>query len=122
VDKALQDKPGLIKTDREGLKMRTMPVPLPVPITLRPSLARSGDYLILASSDALVEEVLAVKSGKKPGIKSTDEFKKLAQGMPEQGNQFGYVSGKFAKTCSRSRPRRWKTSKRTPDKRSFSKN
>jgi len=98
VDKAMADKPGLIKTDREGLKMRTMPVPLPVPITLRPSLARSGDYLILASSDALVEEVLAVKAGKKPGLKSTDEFKKLAQGMPEQGNQFGYMSGKFAKT------------------------
>jgi hypothetical protein len=97
VDKAMADKPGLIKTDREGLKMRTMPVPLPV-IALRPSLARSGDYLILASSDALIEEVLAVKAGKKPGLKSTDEFKKLAQGMPEQGNQFGYMSAKFGKT------------------------
>ncbi len=97
VDKALQGKPGLVQTDREGLKMRTMPVPVPA-ITLRPSLARSGDYLILASSDALVEEALAVKAGKKPGLKSTDEFKRLAQGMPEQGNQFAYVSGKFAKT------------------------
>jgi len=97
VDKLLQGKPGLVQTDREGLKMRTMPVPVPA-ITLRPSLARSGDYLILASSDALVEEVLAVKAGKKPGLKSTDEFKKLAQGMPEQGNQFGYMSGKFATT------------------------
>ncbi len=98
VEELLKDNPAIIKVDKDGVKMRTMAVPLPLPIALRPTVARSGDYLFIASSDALVEEVLAVKAGKKPGLQSTDEFKKLAQGMPQTGNQFGFVSQKFGQT------------------------
>jgi Protein of unknown function (DUF3352) len=97
LDQQMQAAPQVIKTDRSDLKMRTIPVPLPLPISLRPSLARSGDYLFIASSDTLIEEALAVKSGKKPGLKSTDEFKKLAKEIPTQGNQFVYLSEKFSK-------------------------
>jgi hypothetical protein len=93
-----QLKQQIVRVDKPGLKMRTMPVPLPLPIVLRPTLARFGDYLLLASSDVLIEEIVAVKSGKKPGWKSTDEYKKLSQGMPAQGNNFFYVSSKFGQT------------------------
>jgi hypothetical protein len=96
VDKLVAQLPGLIRTDKDG-KMLTMPVPLPLPITLRPSLARSGDYLLLATTDGLIEEALAVKAGKKPGLKSLDEFKKLSQGMPVQGNEFSFVSEKLGR-------------------------
>jgi competence protein ComGC len=75
-----------------------MPVPLPLPIALRPSAASSGGYLFIAASDALIDEALAVKSGQKAGLKSTDEFKHLAQGLPDHGNQFCYVSQRFADT------------------------
>jgi hypothetical protein len=98
VDKALKDNAQVIKTETEGVKMRTMPVPLPLPIALRPTIARSGDYLFVATTETLIREVLDVKNGKKPGLKSTDEFKRLARGMPEQGNQFSYVSQKFGQT------------------------
>jgi hypothetical protein len=89
---------SVTSTDKDGLRMRTVAVPLPIPITLRPSVARSGDYLLLATSDTLIEQALAVKSGKDPGLKSTDEFKKLAQNLPVQGNRFGYVSKRFGQT------------------------
>lgn len=92
VDSVLRGNPQVIRTDRGGLRMRTMPTPLPVPIRLRPSIARSGDYLLLASSDALIEAALAAKAGTRPGLKSTDEFKRLSQGVPEQGNSFNFVS------------------------------
>ena len=98
VDELLKGNPSVIKVDKDGVRMRTMPIPLPLPITLRPTIARSGDYLFVANTDALIQEALAVKAGKKPGLKSTEEFKKLAKGMPESGNQFGFVSQKFGQT------------------------
>ena len=98
IDTALKANPQVISVDKPGLKMRTMPVPLPFIGELRPSTASSGGYLFIASSDALIDEVLAVKSGQQPGLKSTDEFKHLAQGLPDQGNNFCYMSRRFAET------------------------
>jgi hypothetical protein len=72
-----------------------MPVPLPLPIQLRPSEASSGGYLFIASSDKLIQSALDVENGRKPGLKSTDEFKHLSQNIPDQGNQFVYVSRRF---------------------------
>jgi general secretion pathway protein G len=98
IDQRLKANPQVVSVDKPGLKMRTMPVPLPLPITLRPSAASSGGYLFIATSDTLIDDALAVKSGQKSGLKATDEFKHLAQGLPDRGNQFAYVSRRFAQT------------------------
>lgn len=98
IDTALKSNSQVISVDKPGLKMRTMPVPLPFLGELRPSAASSGGYLFIATSDALVDQALAVKSGQQPGLKSTDEFKHLSAGLPDQGNQFCYMSGRFAET------------------------
>ena len=98
IDEQLKTKPAVVSVDKPGLKMRTMPVPLPLPIALRPSAASSGGYLFIATSDTLIDDALAVKSGQKSGLRSTDEFKHLAQGLPDHGNQFAYVSQRFAQT------------------------
>jgi hypothetical protein len=86
---------AVAKTDKDGLKMRVLTLPIPIPITLRPSIARSGDYLFLATSDTLIEQCLAVKNGKDAGLKGTDEFKSLARNIPTEGNRFAYVSKRF---------------------------
>ncbi len=91
-------KLAMTQTDKDGLKMRSVTVPIPIPMNLKPSIARSGDYLFLATSDTLIEQALAVKSGKDPGLKATDEFKKLRQNVPEQGNSFAFVSKRFGQT------------------------
>ena len=98
IDEQLKASPQVISVDQPGLKMRTMPVPIPFIGELRPSTASSGGYLFIATTDALIDEALAVKSGKNPGLKATDEFKHLAQGLPDHGNQFCYMSQQFAKT------------------------
>jgi len=98
IDEQLKANPQVVSVDKPGLKMRTMPVPLPLPIALRPSAASSGGYLFIAASDALIDDALAVKSGQRPGLKATDEFRHLAQGLPDHGNQFCYVSQRFAQT------------------------
>ena len=101
VDAAWRRNPRVSRTDRPGLKMRTMSLPPGPPINIRPSVAQSGDYFFLSSSDSLIEEALAVKAGTKPGLKSGDEFKKLAQGVQEQGNGFTFTSQKVAQTITR---------------------
>lgn len=90
----------LIKADETGLKMRTVliPFPLPIPLELHPSIARVGDYLLLATSDTLIREMVAVNDGKKKGFKTTEAFKKLSQGVPLDGNFFSLVTGVFART------------------------
>ena len=100
IDAQLKKNPNqqVVSVDDKNLKMRTVPVPLPLAIGLRPTAASSGGYLLIASSDALVQKALAVKAGEQPGLKSTAEFKRLSQGIPDQGNQFSYVSAKFGQT------------------------
>ncbi len=97
IDQELKANPQVVSVEQPGLKMRTMPVPLPFVGMLRPTTASSGGYLFIASSDALVNEALAVKSGKSPGLKGTDEFKHIAKGIPDQGNQFTYMSERFGR-------------------------
>jgi len=98
IDQQLKANPQIITVDKAGLKMRTWPLPLPFVGELRPSTASSGGYLFIATSDALIDNALAVKSGQNSGLKATDEFKHLAQGLPDQGNQFCYMGRRFAET------------------------
>ena len=96
----LKSNQQVISVETNGLKMRIMPVPLPMALDLRPTAASSGGYLFISSSDSIVQDVLAVKAGQKPGLKSTAEFKRLSQGIPEQGNQFYFVSSSFSQTIA----------------------
>ena len=87
----------VVQRDTNGIRMRTVLVSLPLPISVRPTIARSGDYLLVASTDSIIEAAMAVQNGKKPGLKSTAEFKRLAQGTPQKGNQFSFISQKFTR-------------------------
>ncbi len=96
IDSTLRTNPQVIRTNRSGLRMRTMPSPGPMPINLRPSFARSDNYLFIASNDALIEATVEVKAGRRIGLKATDEFKKLSQRVPQQGNSFTFRSRRIA--------------------------
>ncbi|HSH94921.1 MAG TPA: hypothetical protein VK968_12300, partial [Roseimicrobium sp.] len=98
IDSKMPPNEQMIKVDEPGLKMRTMPLPLPFP--LRPTIAQADGYLFVASTDTLLREVLDVRKGQKPGLKSTSEFTKLAEGIPLQGNGFTYMSKRFGRTWS----------------------
>ena len=100
LDKLFQGNPQVTRVDEAGLRMRTMPVPLPVPMALRPSIARAGDYFYFGSSDTLIREMLAVRDGMQPGWKSSDEFKRIASGVQEQGNSLVFVSPRFTRAIS----------------------
>ena len=98
IDRKLQENPQVIKSDSGDLRMRTMPIPLPWPVTLRPTVARQSDYLFVASNDELIKNMMAVKAGKQNGLKTTAEFKHLAQGMALEGNSFSFVGQRLSGT------------------------
>lgn len=85
-------------SDEKGLKLCAMAVPLPLPMELKITIASSGDYFFLATSPALVREVLAVRSGKQPGLRQNAEFADLLKQLPETGNQFAYADKRFSRT------------------------
>ena len=92
----LGQNPDVISTERGDARLRTLPVPLPVPLTFRPTLVRNGEHLMLASTDRLAGRILDVQEGKQPGLKASAEFQRLARGMPSEGNQFSFVSSRLA--------------------------
>jgi hypothetical protein len=100
IDAALNQSAGqqIVKADKPGLKMRTWPLPVPLPIQLRPTVALADGYLFIATTDTLIQEVLAVKAGQHPGLKSTQEYQRLAKDVPAQGNSFSFVSLRFGRT------------------------
>ena len=98
IDRVLQENPQVIRSDENGLRMRIMPVPAPLPVTLRLTIARQGDYLFVASNDELIKNMMAVKAGKLAGLKTTAEFKHLAQGMLSEGNAFSFISQRLSDT------------------------
>jgi hypothetical protein len=98
VEAAVKDNPSAMIGQQDGARMIVMPLPLPIPVPVRPTIAQSGDYLLVASNDELVKEMLAIRRGSRPGLKSSAEFKKLAAGVPEQGNHFTYISPRLQET------------------------
>jgi hypothetical protein len=83
-----------------GAKTITLNSAIEMAVKLKPTLARVGDYIFLASSDDLLREIIEVQNGKKDGYKSTAEFKRLSQGIPNEGNNFTLISEKFGKSFS----------------------
>ena len=94
----LTKNPNVKVTEENGRKQCVMPVPLPVPIDLRITLASAEGYLLIASSPKLVQDALAVRSGSRPGLRKSSEFAALAKHLPTDGNQFVYVDRRVSET------------------------
>jgi hypothetical protein len=62
---------------------------------VRPTFAQWNGFLILASDDSLVKDMIAVQKGA-PGFKSNPEYATLSAGLPQQGNSFAVATQRFA--------------------------
>ena len=96
----LKEKLNAVAYQEPGLKLSTIAFPMPLPIQLQPTLASSGDYLFIASSPDAIRTVQAVRQGRAPGLKGTEDFKALAKFLPAQGNQFFYYSKSLGTTIN----------------------
>jgi hypothetical protein len=85
---------GAEATDVNGVKMLTI-IPPPgeeIPFPLSPTMMKSGDYLIFASTQNLAKEVLDIQAGKSKGLAGTADFLKITAGMDLKGNHLFYLS------------------------------
>ncbi len=98
VDQMTASMPNVIKVDEPDLRMRTMPQGSPIPgFDFRPSLAQWNGFLILASDDKLIRDIVATqKNG--GGFKTSAEFAALSANMPQQGNAFALATQRFVDT------------------------
>ncbi len=85
----------ILENNADGVKTASVPLPVPIGAEYKGTLAYTEGLLLLATSPALVREALAVRSGDKPGLTETPEFKRLAQGIPTEANSFNFVSETF---------------------------
>jgi len=92
----------LVEVDLSGVKAYQFPQPIPISplleMVVQPVVFQSGGYLVLTSSPALAANVLATQADPDAGLRGTEEFKKLTQGMELKGNQFTFMSGRVAGT------------------------
>ena len=97
LDALFSMNPKVAKIDEPDLRMRVMEGIAEIPY-LTPTLARHGNFLIISSSEKLVQGMADSESGKTQGIRSSADFNVLAAGMPQKGNSIGYVGKRLQKT------------------------
>ncbi|MBT7299542.1 MAG: hypothetical protein HN849_08520, partial [Victivallales bacterium] len=100
VDGMLQAMPNVTRTDDGDLRMRSVQVPVPVPIRFKPTIARFGPYLVLATNDTIVQAMDSCRRGESPTITKTAEFQTMARGLPTEAMGFSYVSERFGDTIT----------------------
>ncbi len=93
IDELLGSLPPMIsisKVDEPGLKMRTTSYPLG-DFEVRPTVARWDKFLLIASDDHLIRDMIAVQKGG-AGFKASPAFAKDSAGLPTQGNGFSLTT------------------------------
>lgn len=100
LDKLMAANPGTTRTDSPGLQLRVMSeLPILPELKLKPALARWGDFIIIASDEKLVHDIVEAKTSGK-GYTAQAEFAALKAGLPTEGNGFNVVSRAFKETFS----------------------
>ena len=94
VDQTVAALPSIIKTEEPGLKMRTFVYPVMPDYELRASVARWDKYLVIASDDHLLRDMMAAQKGG-PGFKASPLYAKLSPGLPTEGNGFALQTRAF---------------------------
>ncbi|HCU87841.1 MAG TPA: hypothetical protein DGP39_09945 [Verrucomicrobiales bacterium] len=87
----------------EGQPVFTFQIPkeeLPIRMPLEPTLFQMGSHVVLVSDLALVKQVMAVYTGKAPGLRGTAEFARLSGGMKLEGQQLQFVSQRAGATAA----------------------
>ncbi len=82
-------------SEEKGLKKIVFPR-LPAPFPLEPVIAQKGEWLVLASQGALVDNVL----GKGQRLADSDDYKAMAYRLPRRGNGFGFASPRLPRLAA----------------------
>lgn len=98
LSEAMGENPEVQRGESGSAVWASMPAPMPAPFPLSPTIAQVGDYLVLASSSGLVEQMGLVHAGAADGVQGQAEWRRLTAGLPVEGNGFNFVSARFGQT------------------------
>ena len=87
MDKLIESHDHLTKIDQADLHLRILPPLNDLPLEVCPTIAQWGGYLIVATGEKIVREIIAAKTTGQ-GFKNTSEFSQIASGLPKMGNGF----------------------------------
>jgi general secretion pathway protein G len=93
----LAQKMPFAEKPKKDERMMQIPIPQQLPINIKPTIMEKDGWLIIASNGELINKMLSAKETGN-GLTSTDEFKKLAAGMPKKGNNIRYLSPRLSRT------------------------
>ena len=94
LDEQLAQVPSITKTDEPNLKMRTSTYPLLPDYELRGTVARWDKFIVIASDDGLLRDMIAAQKGG-AGFKASPLYAKLSSGLPAEGNGFSVATKAF---------------------------
>ena len=80
--------------ESENKKILKIKIGIPF-INSNPVVIQTKKYLMIASSQKIVDNAFEVQSGKKKGLLDTEEFKLLSKGIPLNGNGFSFISSRM---------------------------
>jgi len=94
-------KSGMMVVTNEGelTGVKTLNLPIPLPIPLQPSYAVFSNVFLFGSTPAVVSEGIKAFQTK-GGLTATAQFKKAFEGLPTQNNGIEYMSARFMNTFS----------------------
>ncbi len=98
---AMAEHPDLQRGEHGADAWMSIPAPVPAPFPLQPTIGKVGDYLVIASSSRLVEQMARTHADASLGIQAQPEWQHLAAGLPEEGNGFNFVSARFGQAIER---------------------
>jgi hypothetical protein len=86
-------KTGLTQSEVQDGNIRKVVLPAPPNpfYVLQPVLAFDGRYIILTTQQTFLDQILETKKSG-GGLKDTEEYKKIMQGLPQEGNGFIFIS------------------------------
>jgi prepilin-type processing-associated H-X9-DG protein len=86
------------KVEEDGVNMRMIQLPAAAPFKVMPTIAMFDSYLVIASSDDLVMDIVNTSRGKTPGLKASPEFAAWSRDLPTQGNSFLLITPTLTRT------------------------
>lgn len=85
------------KSDLGGAEMISFPIPLPLPIRMEVAIIQAGDYLLIGTQSALIQNAVASMNGSFEGLVSSAEFKQYMGDLPESMSGASFVGSRFYK-------------------------
>jgi len=85
------------KRELGGSEMISFPVPLPLPVRLEVAIVQNGDYLLIGTQSALIENAVASINGSAERLVSTPEFKQYLSDLPSRMSGASFVGSRFYK-------------------------